>query len=98
MIKLAFPVQAGNDAVRDGKIKKVFQGLFEERKPEAAYFFGRRRTSRSFWGRYEAVVTDLGNRRTLLLALNARIGMVPVGRSSEGLVRGAEHPLIRASK
>jgi len=39
MIKFAFPVDAGNSAARTGKIEKVFQGLVEELKPEAAYFF-----------------------------------------------------------
>jgi hypothetical protein len=49
MIKFAIPVQAGNDGVRSGKIEKVFQGILEELKPEAAYFFPRRRrTGRVF--------------------------------------------------
>jgi len=39
MIKFAFPADAGNDSARTGKIEKVFQGLLEELKPEAAYFF-----------------------------------------------------------
>ena len=39
MIKFAFPTEAGNTAIRDGKFAKVFQSLMEELKPEAAYFF-----------------------------------------------------------
>ncbi len=39
MIKFAFPVGAGNEAMRSGKMDKVFQGILEELKPEAAYFF-----------------------------------------------------------
>ena len=39
MIKFAFLVEAGNDAIRSGKLQKVFQQLAEDLKPEAAYFF-----------------------------------------------------------
>ena len=34
MIKFAFPVEAGNAAIRDGKVEKVFQGILEELKPK----------------------------------------------------------------
>jgi hypothetical protein len=39
MIKFAFPVDAGSEGARNGKVEKVFQGILEELKPEAAYFF-----------------------------------------------------------
>ena len=39
MIKFRFPVDAGNSAIRSGKVEKVFQQIQEELKPEAAYFF-----------------------------------------------------------
>ena len=39
MIKFAFPVEASNEAVRSGKLQKVFQQLTEDLKPEAGYFF-----------------------------------------------------------
>lgn len=39
MVKFRFPVETGNDVVRTGKVAQVFQGLMEELKPEAAYFF-----------------------------------------------------------
>jgi hypothetical protein len=38
MIKFAFPVRAGNEAIRNGKLEKVFQGVVEELKSEAAYY------------------------------------------------------------
>ena len=38
MIKFSFPVDAGNAAIRTGKVEKVFQQLIEDLKPEAAYF------------------------------------------------------------
>jgi hypothetical protein len=39
MIKFTFPVDFGNEPIRNKKIKKVFQQIAEELKPEAAYFF-----------------------------------------------------------
>jgi hypothetical protein len=39
MIKFAFPVEAGNEAMRSGKLQKIFQQLAEDLKPEASYFF-----------------------------------------------------------
>ena len=39
MIKFTFPVDTGNDAIRDGRVKKVFTQIEQELKPEAAYFF-----------------------------------------------------------
>jgi hypothetical protein len=38
MVKFSFPVDAGNAAIRIGKVEKVFQQLMEDLKPEAAYF------------------------------------------------------------
>lgn len=39
MVKFAVPVEVGNDALRSGKLAKVFQQLHEDLKPEAAYFY-----------------------------------------------------------
>jgi hypothetical protein len=39
MVKFALPVDAGNSALRTGKLDKVSQQLVDELKPEAAYFF-----------------------------------------------------------
>ena len=39
MIKFTFPVDTGNDAIRSGKVGKVFKQIAQELKPEAAYFF-----------------------------------------------------------
>jgi hypothetical protein len=62
MIKFAFPVDAGNDAIRSGKMEKVFQGILEELKPEAAYYFPERgRTGGPLCRRYERVVAGRGN-------------------------------------
>ena len=39
MIKFRFPAEAGNSAIRSGKVEQVFQHIMEDLKPEAAYFF-----------------------------------------------------------
>jgi hypothetical protein len=39
MIKFTFPADTGNDAIRSGKVEKVFKQIAQELKPEAAYFF-----------------------------------------------------------
>ena len=38
MVKFSVPVEAGNAAIRSGKLEKVFQQLLEDLKPEAGYF------------------------------------------------------------
>jgi hypothetical protein len=38
MVRFSFPVDAGNAAIRTGKVEKVFQQMMEDLKPEAAYF------------------------------------------------------------
>ena len=39
MVRFAVPVEAGNAALRTGKLEKVFHQIVEELKPEAAYFY-----------------------------------------------------------
>ena len=79
MIKFAFPVDAGNDAMRSGKMDKVFQGILEELKPEAAYFFpegGERAGLFVVDMKESSQVVEIAER--FFFGLNARIEMVPV--------------------
>ena len=39
MVKFSVPVEAGNAAIRSGKLQKVFEQLLEDLKPEAGYFY-----------------------------------------------------------
>ena len=39
MVKFWVPVEAGNAAIRNGKLEKVFGQLLEDLKPEAGYFY-----------------------------------------------------------
>jgi hypothetical protein len=88
MIKFAFPVQAGNDAVRSGKIEKVFQGILEELKPEAAYFFPERGERAGLFVvdmKESSQVAEIAER--FFFGLNARIELVPV-MAAEDLQKG----------
>ena len=88
MIKFTFPVDAGNDAVRSGKMDKVFQGILEELKPEAAYFFpegGERAGLFVVDMKESSQVAEIAER--FFFGLNARIEMVPV-MDAEDLQKG----------
>jgi hypothetical protein len=88
MVKFAFPVEAGNTAIRDGKVEKVFQGILEELKPEAAYFFpegGERAGLFVVEMKESSQVADIAER--FFFGLNARIEMVPV-MAPEDLQKG----------
>jgi hypothetical protein len=79
MIKFSFPVEAGNAAIRDGKVAKVFQDILEELKPEAAYFFpegGERAGLFVIDMNKSSQVAEIAER--FFFGLNARIEMVPV--------------------
>lgn len=39
MLKISIPVEAGNNAIKDGSLPSTIQGLIERLKPEASYFF-----------------------------------------------------------
>ena len=75
MIKFTFPVDTGNDAIRDGRVKKVFTQIEQELKPEAAYFFpqGGERGGPLSRG-HDCVVADRGNRRTVFLWIERKGG------------------------
>ena len=38
LLKVEFPVEAGNAAIKAGSLAKTVQSILEEQKPEAAYF------------------------------------------------------------
>ena len=79
MIKFAFPVEVGNEAIRSGKIETVLTQIAEELKPEAAYFFpegGERAGLLVVDMTASSQVVEIAER--FFLGLNARIEMVPV--------------------
>jgi hypothetical protein len=79
MIKFAFPTDAGNAAIRDGKVEKVFQALSEELKPEAAYFFPEGGERAGFFVvdmKESSQIAEIAER--FFFGLNARVELVPV--------------------
>jgi hypothetical protein len=79
MIKFTFPVDAGNSAIRSGKVGKVFKHIQEELKPEAAYFFpegGERAGLFVVDMKESSQVVEIAER--FFFGLNARVKIVPV--------------------
>ncbi len=79
MVKFSLPVETGNQAIRSGKLQKVFQQLTEDLKPEAAYFHAVDGDRGGFFiveMRDSGQIADIAER--LFFGLNARIEMVPV--------------------
>ena len=79
MVKFAFPVEAGNAAIKSGKLEKVFTQLLDELKPEAAYFLA---DGGERGGFFVVNMTDSSQiveiAERLFFGLNARVEMQPV--------------------
>ena len=79
MLKVLFPVEASNKAMKEGALEKTIGKMIEQLKPEAAYFFPDS-------GRRSAIfVFDLKEPSDIVLtvepffsALNAEVFLVPV--------------------
>jgi hypothetical protein len=79
MMKIAIPVEAGNIAVKDGSLGKVFGEALERLKPEAAYFLpdnGVRTGIMVFDVKDASDIPSLAE--PFFMAFNASITMVPV--------------------
>ena len=79
MVKFSFPVDAGNAAIRTGKVEKVFQQLIEDLKPEAAYFHAVDGDRGGFFVvnmQDSSQIADIAER--LFFGLSAKIELVPV--------------------
>ena len=79
MIKFSFPVDAGNAAIRTGKVEKVFQQLIEDLKPEAAYFHAVDGDRGGFFVvnmRESSQIAEIAER--LFFGVSAKIELVPV--------------------
>jgi hypothetical protein len=79
MVKFSFPVDAGNAAIRTGKVEKVFQQMMEDLKPEATYFRAVDGDRGGFFVvnmQDSSQIADIAER--LFFGLNAKIELVPV--------------------
>ena len=88
MIKFTFPVDAGNAAIRTGKLEKVFQQLIEDLKPEAAYFHAVDGDRGGFFVvnmQESSQLAEVAER--LFFGINAKIEVIPV-MNAEDLQKG----------
>jgi hypothetical protein len=79
MIKFTFPVEAGNAAIRTGKVEKVMQQIIEDLKPEAAYFYPLDGERGGFFVvnmTESSQVAEIGER--FFFGLNAKVEFTPV--------------------
>lgn len=79
LMKVSFPVEAGNAAARSGTLGSTVKGILDELKPEAAYF-----VSNEFGERCGYVVFDMKETSQIpaiaepwFLAFNARLTFTP---------------------
>jgi hypothetical protein len=79
MVKFSLPVEAGNAAIRSGKLEKVMHQIVDELKPEAAYFFP---TGGERGGFFVVEMQDssqiVETAERLFFGLNAKVDLVPV--------------------
>jgi hypothetical protein len=79
LMKVSFPIEAGNAAARNGTLGSTVKGILDELKPEAAYF-----VANEFGERCGFIVFDLKEPSQIpaiaepwFLAFNARLTMTP---------------------
>ena len=79
LMKVSFPVEAGNAAARNGTLGTTAKGILDELKPEAAYFI-----TNEFGERCGYIVFDLKETSQIpsiaepwFLAFNARVTITP---------------------
>jgi hypothetical protein len=89
MIKFALPVEASNDAIRSGKLQKVFHQLVEDLKPEAGYFYLQEEGKRGGFFvvdmQESSQIAEIAER--FFLGLNAQVELVPV-MAADDLLKG----------
>jgi len=87
MVKFSFAVEAGNAAIRSGKVEKVIGQIMEELKPEAAYFFPDGDRGGFFVVNMDDSSQIVQVAERFFFGLNAKVEMVPV-MAAEDLQKG----------
>ena len=94
MLKMSFPVEKANVAIKEGRLPKILQDLMAELKPEAAYFTTQDglRTGFVFFDMKEtAQMPSIAE--PLYMGLNASLELTPVMNADDlkaGLERAAK--------
>ena len=79
MLKMTMPVERGNAAIKDGSMQKALEGMVNQLKPEATYFYpsdGQRTALIVFNLEKESDI--VGTVEPLWLGMEADIELVPV--------------------
>ena len=79
MVKFSLPVDAGNTAIRSGKLAKVMHQIADDLKPEAAYFFPTGGDRGGFFVvemQDSSQIVEIAER--FFFGLNAKVELVPV--------------------
>ena len=91
IVKVTFPVEAGNEAIKSGKLQKLIKGVIEDLKPEAVYFTAVNGQRGGFF------VVDLKDPSQIpmvaepfFLALNASVQIMPA-MTPEDLMKAGPH-------
>ena len=95
LVEFSFAADVGNDAIRSGKIEKVFRQLGEDLKPEAMYFFpsGGDRAGLMVVNSDDASIAAIVGER-LWFGLQAKVRLTPC-MNPDDLVKGlAQMPMI----
>jgi hypothetical protein len=95
MLKVTIPVEAGNQAVKDGTLPRVMQNTTERLKPEAAYFLAEdgKRTALFFFNMQDVSQVP-AIAEPLFMGMNASVTMVPVMNGDDlqkGLAEAAKN-------
>ena len=95
MLRVTIPVEAGNQAIKDGTLPRTMQSTMERLKPEAAYFLAEdgRRTALFFFDMQD--VSGIPPMvEPLFMGMNAAVTIVPVMNADDlqkGLAEAAKN-------
>jgi hypothetical protein len=91
IVKVSFPVETSNEAIKSGKLQKAVKSILEQLKPEAAYFTAERGMRGGIF------VVDLKDPSQLpmvaepfFLAFNANVEVLPA-MTPEDLMKAGPH-------
>jgi len=79
LVKVTVPVEAGNAAVREGRLQQLMASQLERLKPEAAYFFAENGERTAMFVLNLNASADIpGIAEPFFMELNARVQFMPV--------------------
>jgi hypothetical protein len=98
LLKMSFPVDAGNQAIKDGSMQKAIQTLTETLRPEASYYYpenGKRTALYVFDMKDSSQIPQIAE--PLFMSLKAEIQFFPVMNAAD-LKSGLEATMKAAGR